>query len=475
MDKQAWLSRLKSSDVGVVGLGVSNLPLVDFLLSCGARVTARDQKSHAELGDVASALEQKGVRLLLGTDYLTEPSEEILFRSPGLRPDLPFFTHALQKGALLSSEMELFLDLTPATVIGITGSDGKTTTTTLTGLFLERVCKKRGYGRVYVGGNIGQPLLPLVSEMTDADFAVVELSSFQLMTLRRSADLAAVTNLSPNHLNWHVDMAEYVNAKTNIYAHKECRRLVTNADNGITAQLAAQTPRPKTYFSSKRHMHRDFDLRVGDRAIYERNGTVLLFDGTEERPLLNVGDILLPGRHNLENCMTALALCDGWVSPDDAAEVAKSFGGVAHRLEKVCTRNGVTYYNSSIDSSPSRTAAALSALAEGGVRPIVICGGSDKGTPFEPLADALCQYAKAVVVTGQSAPAILAALNERSEVKDGRFPVLKASDFRSAVETARDAAKSGDTVLLSPACASFDAFKNFAERGEVFRRLVNTF
>ena len=475
MDKEAWLLRLKGSFVGVVGLGVSNLPLVDFLLSCGARVTARDKKSFAELGDVAVALERKGVRLLLGEDYLREPAEEILFRSPGLRPDLPFFTHAVQKGALLTSEMELFLDLTPATVIGITGSDGKTTTTTLTGLLLERVCHRRGYGRVYVGGNIGRPLLPLVTEMTDADLAVVELSSFQLMTMRRSADLAALTNLSPNHLNWHVDMDEYVEAKTHIYAHGECRRLVTNADNAITARLALRAACPRTYFSSKRHTYRDFDLSDGDRAIYERDGAVLLFDGKEENPLLNVGDILLPGRHNLENYMTALALCDGWVSPADAAAVAKSFGGVAHRLEKVGVRNGVTYYNSSIDSSPSRTAAALSALAEKCVRPIVICGGSDKGTPFAPLADALCRHAKAVVVTGQSAPAILSALDERDEVRGGSLPVFPAADFRSAVELARDVAKSGDTVLLSPACASFDAFRNFEERGEVFRRLVDTF
>lgn len=472
MDYSEFAKKIRNARCTVVGLGVSNLPLVDFLLDAGANVTARDKSARGKIGDVADTFEKKGVPLLLGDDYLDGITEEIIFRSPGLRPDLPPFADAVKRGAILTSEMELFLSLCPARVIGITGSDGKTTTTTLVGLLLEEECRKAKRGRVYVGGNIGTPLLPYVREMTSDDYAVVELSSFQLMAMRHSPHIAAITNLSPNHLNWHTDMEEYVNAKTNIYVHAPCRRLVTNAENAITVSLAHQTPLPKTYFSSVKHHADEFFLKDGDRAIYERSEAVLLFDGKQEHFIMRPSDILLPGRHNLENYMTAVALTDGLVSTETIAHIAKNFKGVPHRLEPVRTFAGVTYYNSSIDSTPSRTAAALSAL---NCKPIVICGGSDKGTPFEPLADALCAYAKAVVLTGDSAAKIRAALNRCHTVKDGTLPVLDAPDFEGAVRMARSLSEEGDTVLLSPACASFDAFKNFAERGDTFRRIVNSF
>ena len=201
MNETNWMHNLKNRRCAVVGLGISNLPLIDFLLDRGATVTARDRKTEDALGEIATALRQKGVRLIAGEDYLAELDEEIIFRSPGLRPDLPALRGAVERGAILTSEMELFLHLTPATVIGITGSDGKTTTTTLTGLMLEAACRQRGRGRVYVGGNIGKPLLPLVGEMTGDDFAVLELSSFQLQGLGRSPHRAAITNISPNHLD----------------------------------------------------------------------------------------------------------------------------------------------------------------------------------------------------------------------------------------------------------------------------------
>lgn len=467
-----FLQRIKGVRCAVVGLGVSNRPLIRFLLDAGAVVTARDQKAREELFEDAALWESLGARLILGDEYLDALDEQVIFRSPGLRPDLPQFRNAVARGAILFSEMELFLELTPATVIGITGSDGKTTTTTLTGLFLEDVCQKRGFGRVYVGGNIGTPLLPRVGEMTSNDFAVVELSSFQLMSMHHSANIAAVTNLSPNHLNWHTDMDEYVAAKTHIYSHAPCRRLVTNAENEITRTLACDAPLPKTYFSSKRHNVSEFDLGADDCAVFEKDGSVVLFDGKAERVMLNVADILLPGVHNMENYMTAISLCADWVTPETVTAIAKSFRGVPHRLETVRDFEGVRYINSSIDSSPSRTAAALSALK---VRPIVICGGSDKGTPFEPLAEALCARAKAVILAGQSAPKIRAALMEREEVQSGSLPVTDAPDLVSAIRLARSIAHDGDTVLLSPACASFDAFRNFEERGEVFKKTVNEF
>lgn len=224
------LSRFPQTAAGkkaeVLGIGVSNLPLVDFLLQCGVLVTVRDRKSEEQLGNLPKDLKAKGVSLITGEHYLNDLEGDYIFRSPGIRPDLPEILMGVAKGALLTSEMELFFALCKAKTLAVTGSDGKTTTTTLVSLLL----KEAGH-RVYVGGNIGSPLLPLVNEMTEEDFAVLELSSFQLMTLRQSAEIAAVTNLSPNHLDWHRSMEEYIEAKTNIFVHKENRILVLNADN----------------------------------------------------------------------------------------------------------------------------------------------------------------------------------------------------------------------------------------------------
>lgn len=451
----------------VVGVGVSNLPLIRFLRAHGARVTARDRKTAQELGSIADELTALGVSTRLGADYLDDLSEEVIFRSPGLRPDLPAFLEAVDRGAQLTSEMEWFLECTPATVIGVTGSDGKTTTTTLTYLFLEEERLRRGGGNVYVGGNIGEPLLPYVERMTEADIAVVELSSFQLQTMQVSPARAAITNLSPNHLDWHRDMTEYISAKTNIFRHKGCKRLVLNAENDLTAALAKTALVPVTLFSSA-------GKPVGaEKSVYEKDGWIMLDNGITARGILRADEIRVPGRHNLENFMTAIALTDGLVSPESIGTVAERFRGVAHRMERIRTVGGVTYYNSSIDSTPTRTAAALAAFGDMGIRPIVICGGYDKHIPFAPLAEALAKYAKAAVLTGATAQAIAQAIRECPAANG--LPVLLESDFHRAVETAKDFAQSEDTVLLSPACASFDAFRNFAERGETFRAIVERF
>ena len=473
MNDTEWINLIRTGKCAVVGLGRSNLPLIDFLLSKGACVVARDQKTRKQLGNICTELEAKGVVLMTGEEYLDRLDEDIIFRTPALRPDLPAFAAALARGARLTSEMELFLELCPATVVGITGSDGKTTTTTVTGLLLEAACQKRGYGRVWVGGNIGQPLLPFVEQMSENDFAVVELSSFQLQTMRKSAHRAAITNVTPNHLNWHTDMAEYTDAKTNIYRHAPCQMLVANAENEITQTLGKAFDRPVCWFSSVRTAPSDFqDLcRQQDRAVYLSNGCVTLWDGKKEIPLLDRQRIILPGTHNLENYMTAIALCSKWVTPDTIDAVASSFGGVRHRLERVRVLDGVTYYNSSIDSTPTRTAAALSALDP--ARPIVICGGYDKHVPFEPLAESLYQHAKAVVLTGATADAIFAALSRRAEANQKNLPIYRESDFECAVRKAHSLAIAGDSVLLSPACASFDAFRDFEERGDRFCEIVN--
>ena len=466
-----WLELIQKMTCTVIGLGVSNLPLIDYLLFHGATVTARDQKTRAQMEQTADALEAKGVRLFWGDHYLDALDEDIIFRSPGVHPHTPQLLQAVERGAILTSEMELFLDLTPARVFAVTGSDGKTTTTTVTHLMLREQSALDGGGRVYVGGNIGEPLLPHVDEMTDADVAVVELSSFQLYTVQRSPEYAAVTNLSPNHLNWHCDMQDYIDAKTNIYTHAPNQAVVFNAENEITLDLAKRHTGKMTLFSSKKHCATLFEglLKDGDRAVYVReDGMIVLWNGDAEIPYFCAEEILLPGNHNLENYLTAIALTDGAVSPEAARAVAVHFRGVAHRLELVREVDGVTYYNSSIDTSPTRTAAALSALKQ---KPIVICGGYDKHIPFAPLAKALCERAKAVVLTGATARSIGDAL----QAADCRLAIHRADDFTDAVLLAKSIAREGDTVLLSPACASFDAFRNFAERGDRFREIVMNF
>ena len=475
MDYLQMIGRLRGVTATVVGLGISNLPLIDFLLTHGVHVTARDGKSREALGEIPAYLESRGIPLFCGASYLDGINEQLIFRTPGLRPDKPELLEAVARGSIMTSEMELFLSLTPARVIGITGSDGKTTTTTLTGLFLSNECKRRGFGNTYVGGNIGEPLLPYVEKMTADDFAVVELSSFQLQTVTRSADIAALTNLSENHLNWHKDMEEYVRAKTNIYAHKQNKRAVFNAENPDSVALLGGVLRPVTLFSSKKTYLCEFAplLKAGDSAVYARGGQIYFADGRCEEPILEVSEIRLPGKHNLENYMTALAVTHGLVSRESILAVAREFTGVRHRLEPVRELDGVRYYNSSIDSSPSRTAAALSALFP--EKPIVICGGADKGCNFAPLADSLCRYASAVVLTGHTAPKIKAVLMTCPDVQKGNFPVYEEPDFQKAVELARAVAKAGDIVLLSPACTSFDAFKNFEERGNRFCTIVRGF
>lgn len=459
-------------EVAVLGFGISNRPLTAVLCALGARVCVYDTKTPAVLGEDAAAAERMGVRFVQEDEAWLNASPAVIFRSPGIRPDRPAIVQAVANGARLAGEMEWLLEQTPATVIGITGSDGKSTTTTVTALML----REEGKGAVYLGGNLGTPLLSKLPCMTADDFVVVELSSFQLSTPCRSPQRAAITNVTPNHLDWHTGMEEYTRAKTNIYRHSACARFVTNADNDTTAALAAQKSAEGgarvVLFSSQKQSHASASLGLPEaETILCKQGCITYHsaDGTET-PVLAAEDILLPGRHNLENYMTAIALVWGLVSKDTIARVARTFGGVPHRLELVRIRNGVKYYNSSIDSSPTRTAAALSALPPRSA--VIICGGYDKHIPFAPLAQALCDRAAAVVLTGATADAIHAALLACPDFSPERLPVTTERDFASAVHRAASIATPGQNVLLSPACASFDAFVNFEARGERFRSLV---
>lgn len=461
-------SRFSGKRCAVLGVGVSNLPLIRLLCAAGATVEARDKRSPENLAQTAQELRALAVPLRTGDGYLADIRADFVFRSPGIRPDLPEITDAVSHGAALLSEMELFFELCPCPIVGITGSDGKTTTTTLVSLLLKESGRFRA---VYLGGNIGEPLLPRLGNMTADDIAVAELSSFQLFTLRRPADVAVITNLSPNHLDWHKGMEEYLDAKKNIYRGEANRAVILNAGNEPTEKIAealtASHPEKRIRrFSSKR----DADLCLKDG--------FLLRDGD---PILPSSAVLLPGLYNLENYMAALAATDEALalageqplSPDLLRRVATTFPGVEHRMEFVREKDGVRYYNSSIDSSPSRTAAALSTFHDR-AKLTVLCGGYDKHIPFAPLAQALLAHAGRIILTGATAGAIEEAIAKEIAENAPEPPpeIRRVPLFDDAVRLAASLAVSGDTVLLSPGCASFDAFPNFMARGERFKEIV---
>ena len=454
----------------VLGLGVSNLPLTRLLLSLGVAksITVYDKKGIDELGENAAQLAAAGVKFVKGFDDI---DADLMFRSPGIRPDIDGIKRALERGARLSAEIEMLLGISPATIFALTGSDGKTTSTTLTGKFLEAGAG----GKTFVGGNIGTPLFDRCSDMAKGDNLVVELSSFQLMTLRDAPDYAAITNLSPNHLDWHVDLDEYAAAKHNIVGERT-KRVVLNAESAHTLdfgkELLALGGREIIFFSSKAKGYGDLGLS-GAKLIYLRGSDIVISDGREEQALLDTALIRIPGMHNVENYMTAIGLTYGFVDVEVYSRVAKEFCGVEHRLELVRSIDGVDFYNSSIDSSPTRTAAALSALA--GRDTVIICGGYDKNLSYGPLAVTLCDRAKAVVLTGGCADKIMTAIEDYEGYKTSGLMVIREPDFESAVKKAKEIAKKGDTVILSPAAASFDAFENFAQRGNTFKKIVNSF
>ena len=467
--------RFENKKIAVIGIGVSNLPLIRFLLDAGACVCARDIKPLEELSpEVKDLCEDRGLSVICGEGYLDSIDEEIIFRSPGLRPDTPAIARAVEEGAVLTSEMELFFELTPARIVAITGSDGKTTTTTLTYLLSSALLKRSGSrGRAYVGGNIGAPLLPFVYEMTEEDIAVVELSSFQLQSMSDSPEIAVIPNITPNHLNWHTGMEEYTEAKKNIYRGGGCRRLVSNIQNDVTRGILESESAEgmkKIAFSRT-----EDSCEFAHGMLYLDNDNVILREGVCETVLLDTKKIKLPGTHNIENYMAAAGAVYGLGFDEEdfvsvLRECAAEFGGVEHRLEFVRTLDGVDYYNSSIDSSPTRTAAALRAFPD---KSIVICGGYDKHIPFEPLAKVLCERASFVVLCGATALAIKEAIESHPAYKDSGLQYVVEPDFALAVERAREAASEGERVVLSPACASFDMFRNFEERGRRFKEIVH--
>lgn len=456
MTLSEYVHSIKNKRIAVIGIGVSNEPLIEMLLKGGCHVTACDRRSAAEMGDELQKLLNMGAELKLGEDYLEGLDQDIIFRTPGLMPFEPHLQAAKARGCIITSEMEVFMALCPCPIIAVTGSDGKTTTSSI----ISALLKAAGY-TVHLGGNIGHPLLCETGDIKAEDIAVLELSSFQLHSMNCCPDVAVITNLSPNHLDKHKDFQDYMDAKRSIYEKQGPKqRLVLNLDDEHSKYYASYAKAAISYFSDKNE--------VDDGAICS-DGIIYRVSSGVRRPVMKAGEIRLPGEHNVLNYLAAFAAVEGRVDDELCAQVAKTFAGVEHRLEQVRVLRGVTYINDSIGTSPTRTSAGLHALK---TKPIVIAGGYDKHLSFDQLGDELCLLSKRVFLTGDTAEKIRDAITASVHYTSSCLEVTIIDDFKEAVLAAAASAEEGDIVLLSPACAAFDRFKNFMERGKYFKKIV---
>lgn len=456
-----WFERMKRDGAAVLGLGTANLPLVEWLYARGIKkITVRDRRRLA-CPPKDTVLSAPGVTLKTGDGYLADLSEGVLFRTPSLHPDTKEIQEAVSRGAILTSESELFCKICPARLFAVTGSDGKTTTTMLTGDIL----RKAGI-RVFVGGNIGTPLLSYADLIRKDDAAVTEFSSFQLQSFRPFPYRAAITNISENHLDWHRNMEEYTQAKEHIAGEVT----VLNAACRETAHLVKEG---SVILFSARMSPGEMKEAFGDvPLIFTEDGKVKADDG-RVRDLFACSDLPLPGLYNLENAMCAAALTLRDVPPDAIREAIRTFRGAPHRTEYVGTFRSVACYDSSIDTTPARTAATLSAFGE--QKPVVIVGGQGKNLSFAPLAETLYRHASAVVLTGECARAIHTELLSYGQKTGKRLTVCRTPLFEDAVRCGFRLAPPGGILLLSPACTSFDQFTDYTERGRVFASLCRLF
>lgn len=446
---------IKDKNVAVVGIGVSNIPLIHFLVKLGANVIGFDKRDEKALGKVTEEFRAEGVKLFLGEDYLEYLTGfDVIFKSPSMRIDSEWLLKAKKEGTYITSEMEEFVKYCPAKVFGVTGSDGKTTTTTL----IYNMLKEEGY-KTWVGGNIGTPLFASIEDITENDKVVLELSSFQLMTMKNSPQVSIVTNLSPNHLDMHKGMEEYVEAKKNIFKYQESKDLlILNRENEITHSFVSEAKGEVKLFSSKRPLE--------DGAYLENNYLYVL--GSR---VCHKDEIVIKGMHNVENYLGAFLAVRDEVSIESMRKVVTTFNGVEHRNEFVKELNGVRYYNDSIGSSPTRTLATISVFD----KPVIlIAGGYDKNIPFEPLAQEGYKNIKELILLGVTKGKIKKVFDEVMKEKNVNIPVHIVDSLEAAVDKAREISKTGDYVVLSPACASFDMFPNFEVRGNKFKEIINT-
>lgn len=445
---------IKNKKVAVVGVGVSNIPLIRFLVELGANVTAFDSKEMNMLGGVVEDFENIGVSFELGKEYLDNLTGfDVVFKTPSMRIDCDALVRVKNEGAYITSEIEEFVRYTKGKVFALTGSDGKTTTTSI----IAKLLKEEGY-TTWVGGNIGTPLFANIEEIKEGDKVVLELSSFQLMTMHIPVDVAVVTNVTPNHLDMHKDMDEYINSKKNIYLYQKSNDvLVVNADNDITKEFYKEAIGKVRYFSSKK--------LLSSGGVLTNDGKLLL-DGNE---ISHIKDMLIKGTHNAENFLAAFLATRDDVSVKTMEKVFKTFAGVEHRCELVRTVNGITYYNDSIASSPTRTLAGLKAFDD---KVILIAGGYDKNIPFDILAKEGRRYIKELILLGATKNTIKDTFDRYEKDLNEKTPYHMVDSLEEAVALSQEIGKEGDIVTLSPSCASFDMFPNFMARGEKFKQIV---
>ena len=455
---ERFFANLKEKKVAFIGTGVTNNDIIRLFLKKGISITLLDRKTPEKLGAIYEELKAAGVAFQLGDTYLNHLTDfDVVFRSPGMYFNNEKLQAARKQGVVITTEMEVFFDLCPCKIYAVTGSDGKTTTTTLISEFLQA-----SGVTVHKGGNIGRALLPIIEQIQDNDAAVVELSSFQLLSMRQSPDVAVITNIAPNHLDVHGTMEEYIQAKTNLIAHQNAfSKTILNADNALTWNLAPMVRGMLVAFTRKTVPAYGAFLREDGMLCYQNGDTCT--------PVVAASDIRIPGIHNVENYLAAISAVWGEVTTDVIVQVAKTFGGVEHRIEFVRERKGVKWYNDSIATSPTRVLAGLNSFQ---TKLTVIMGGYDKKIPFEPMAETVCDKVKTVILMGVTAPKIEAAIRGAKNYQEGHPQLLHVETMEEAVQTADQITKPGDIVTLSPACASFDKYPNFEERGLHYKRLV---
>ncbi len=448
---------LKNKKVAIIGLGVSNGPLIEYMQEKQAIVTVFDKRNEEKIdSDILRKIEKYKIEKHFGENYLSNLKEfDIIFKSPSCRPDLPEIEAEVKRGARLTSEIELVLELAPCKIIAVTGSDGKTTTTSL----IYEILKSKY--KCYLGGNIGNPLFTQIKDMRPEDIVVLELSSFQLMTMKKSPNVAVITNVTPNHLDIHKSYEEYINAKANIFKNqKENDKLILNYDNDITRNFAKTAKSKITFFSSKEKL---------DNGVIFDNGIVKIAEDGLRRHILKLKDTKLRGIHNAENICAAIAATNELVDIETQTKAILGFEGVKHRLEFVRQINGNKWYNDSIASSPTRTIAGLNSFEEDIV---LIAGGYDKHLDYEPIAEPILKKVKTLILIGQTSTKIFNAVKQKEEEQNVKIDIYKANTLEDAVQKAKEYAKPNQVILFSPASASFDMFKNFEERGNKFKELV---
>ena len=446
---------LYNKKVAIIGLGVSNSPLIDYLYNLKACITVFDKRTEDKIDSkILNKVEVYKLDKYFGENYLSNLKDfDIIFKSPSCRPDLPEIEAEVERGAKLTSEIELLIEFAPCKVIAVTGSDGKTTTTSL----IYEILKNKY--TCFLGGNIGTPLFTKIPEMRPEDIVVLELSSFQLMTMKKSPDIAVVTNVTPNHLDIHKSYEEYIEAKKNIFKNqKENDLLILNYDNDITRDFSKHANGKVIFFSSKE--------KLQNGVIYDEGIIKVVEDGTR-RHILKFKDTKLRGIHNAENICAAVAATKTLVEVEEQEEAIKSFNGVNHRIEFVREIDESKWYNDSIASSPTRTIAGLNSFDE---EIVLIAGGYDKHLDYEPIAKPILRKVKTLILMGQTSEKIFGVVTK--EKRNEKIEIYKVKSLEEAVQKAKEKAKPNQVVLFSPASASFDMFKNFEERGNKFKELV---